>query len=469
MAAGAATGAPVVLLGDAVRFLGMAGHQGGAGPAQHPGASQDGHGVQRRQALQRETTAIATGKGRQRLAQRQPRQREHAQRQATRGQAIPRAQVQERPAHEAIAGAEQLQHADFLPPRLDVQAHGIADHQQRAEAQQRCQHQHEAPAKPQPCLQALAPERVVLDALGLPDAQINERSALSLLALLDLAPTIPWSQASNPLLGITPIMDWMRSKYKKSYKPNTRETVRRFTMHQFIAAGLAVYNPDDPTRAVNSPRVVYQISPKALALLRTFNTPGWNAALKNFKLAQPSLAAHYARERNLSLVPVTLGTGQEISLSPGAHNELVKSILDHFRRNWLPHGEAIYVGDTGEKWGHFDRQALTDLGVTLGDHGKIPDVVLYDRERNWLVLIESVTSHGPVNGKRHDELQELFRGATAGLVFVTAFPTRKLMARYLTVIAWETEVWCAEAPSHLIHFNGERFLGPYPATKQTHE
>jgi len=308
----------------------------------------------------------------------------------------------------------------------------------------------------------------VLDALGLPGGQLNERSALSLLALLDLAPTTPWSQAASPLMGITPIMDWMRIKYRKIYKPNTRETVRRFTMHQFIAAGVAVYNPDDPTRPVNSPRVVYQISPQALALLRTFDTPRWNAALAKFKLAQPSLAEHYARERNLSLVSVALGPGQEVSLSPGAHNELVKSILDHFRRHWLPQGEVIYVGDTGAKWGHFNRQALMDLGVTLEDHGKIPDVVIYDRKRDWLVLIESVTSHGPVNGKRHDELQALFRSATAGLVFVTAFPTRKLMARYLTAIAWETEVWCAEAPSHLIHFNGERFLGPYPATTGTH-
>ncbi len=145
-------------------------------------------------------------------------------------------------------------------------------------------------------------------------------------------------------------------------------------------------------------------------------------------------------------------------LSPGAHNELARAILDQFLPRWLPGGAAIYVGDTGGKWGHFDRDALSKLGVTLEDHGKIPDVVLYDRRRNWLVLVECVTSHGPVNGKRHDELQDLFRNATAGLVYVTAFPTRKLMAKYLTEIAWETEVWCAEAPSHLIHLDGERFL-----------
>jgi hypothetical protein len=40
------------------------------------------------------------------------------------------------------------------------------------------------------------------------------------------------------------------------------------------------------------------------------------------------------------------------------------------------------------------------------------------------------------------------------------------MSRYLGEIAWETEVWVADAPSHLIHFNGERFLGPYDGGRQ---
>ncbi len=91
----------------------------------------------------------------------------------------------------------------------------------------------------------------------------------------------------------------------------------------------------------------------------------------------------------------------------------------------------------------------------------MPDVVLYYADRNWLVLVEAVTSHGPVDGKRHTELAKLFMGAKAGLVYVTAFPNRTTMSRYLGEIAWETEVWVADAPSHLIHFDGERFLGPY--------
>jgi hypothetical protein len=127
----------------------------------------------------------------------------------------------------------------------------------------------------------------------------------------------------------------------------------------------------------------------------------------------------------------------------------------------VPGAVLVYAGDTGKKWGYFDAVLLAKLGVNVDAHGKMPDVVLLYPERNWLVLVESVTSHGPVGGKRHAELAKLFAGSTAGLVYVTAFPSRVIMSRYLDEIAWETEVWVADAPSHLIHFNGERFLGPY--------
>ena len=121
----------------------------------------------------------------------------------------------------------------------------------------------------------------------------------------------------------------------------------------------------------------------------------------------------------------------------------------------------IYVGDTGDKWGYFDAELLSKLGVTVDIHGKMPDVVFYYAKGNWLLLIEAVTSHGPVDAKRHHELAQLFSGAEAGLVYVKAFPNRAVMAKYIGDIAWETEVWISDAPSHLIHFDGEKFLGPY--------
>jgi len=303
----------------------------------------------------------------------------------------------------------------------------------------------------------------ILISLGLPRAQQNERSALCLLALLNLTPDKKWALAEAPLMGITPVMDWVREHYDKEYAPNTRETVRRQTIHQFVDAGIALYNPDLLDRPVNSPKAVYQIEPATLELLRSFGTSAWHDKLTDYLAQRETLIAKYAKEREQNRVPVQIAQGKKITLSPGEHSELIRAIIEEFGPRFAPGSVLIYAGDTGEKWGYFDAAMLSDLGVDVDSHGKMPDVVLYDTERSWLLLVESVTSHGPVDGKRHAELAHLFSGAKAGLVYVTAFPGRAIMARYLSEIAWETEVWVAEAPSHLIHFNGERFLGPYIA------
>lgn len=305
--------------------------------------------------------------------------------------------------------------------------------------------------------------RKALLALGLPGAQQNERSALCLLALLDLRPQRDWAKAGNPLVGITPMMDWIERYYHKKYAPNTRETVRRQTMHQFVDAGLAVYNPDKPGRPVNSPAAVYQIESSTLALLRSIDKRAWHKNLTAYLAERGTLAQRYAREREQLLIPVRIAPGKTIKLSPGAHSELIQAIIESFAARFVPGAALIYAGDTGDKWGYFDAPLLAKLGVEIESHGKMPDVVLHDQERNWLVLIEAVTSHGPVDGKRHAELAHVFEKSKAGLVYVTAFPDRALMSRYVSQIAWETEVWVANAPSHLIHFNGERFLGPHQA------
>jgi hypothetical protein len=303
-------------------------------------------------------------------------------------------------------------------------------------------------------LQALA-------SLGLPRAQQNERSALCLLALLDLQPSQSWSDAKNPLMGITPIMDWVRDHYGKKYAPNTRETFRRQTMHQFVDAGFVLYNPDKPDRAVNSPAAVYQVEPSALDLLRCFGTEAWHSNLSLYLSRRETLVARYASERKQNRIPVTIAPGKSVTLSPGEHSELISAIIEEFGARFVPGGKLIYAGDTGDKMGYFDAVLLGELGVTVDAHGKMPDVVLYCTKRQWLILAEAVTSHGPVDGKRHAELARLFSKATPGIVYVTAFPNRSIMSRYLGDIAWETEVWVADAPSHLIHFNGERFLGPH--------
>lgn len=301
----------------------------------------------------------------------------------------------------------------------------------------------------------------VLEVLGLPRQQQNERSALTLLALLHLKPGDPWETASDPLMGITPMMEFFAQHYGKRYAPNTRETVRRQTVHQFVQAGLIVPNPDKPSRPTNSPKAVYQIEPSALKLFREFGGPTWDRQLQEYLRTGQTLKKMYAREREMRRIPVRLSQDHEIKLSPGGQNTLVTRIIQDFCPLFTPGGHMIYVGDTQQKWAYFDSDGLLKLGVTVEEHGKMPDVVVHYREKNWLVLIEAVTSHGPVNPKRRQELKKLFAGSKAPVVYVTAFLDRRGMIKHLDDISWETEVWVAESPTHLIHFNGERFLGPY--------
>jgi hypothetical protein len=293
------------------------------------------------------------------------------------------------------------------------------------------------------------------------DERSNERSALTLLALLQLRPGDDWLDAANPMIGIRALMDWIRDEYHRAYAPNSRETIRRFTLHQFADALLVEQNPDQPDRPVNSPKWNYQVTVEALAVIRTFRSAAFDAALRDYLVEAPGLKARYAAARALNRLPISLPSGELFTLSPGGQNVLIKQIVEEFCPRFTPGGQVLYVGDADAKFSIFDGDWLGNLGIVLDRHGKLPDVVVYMPDKNWLVLFEAASSHGPVDAKRRGELAFLFKGATPGLVYVSCFPNRKEMRKYLDRIAWETEVWCAEDPTHLIHFNGERFLGPY--------
>jgi adenine-specific DNA-methyltransferase len=311
--------------------------------------------------------------------------------------------------------------------------------------------------------QKLNEARHILEALDFLRLQLNNRSALILLALLNMQAQKSWDQAENPLLRTKEIIAWSKDYYDVHYAPNTRETIRKDTLHYFADAALIVQNPDEPNRPINSPKWCYQVEPEALELIRSFGSPQWETKLATYKQQREGLKQRYAKIRQDQQVQVLLEQSESYQLSPGEHSDLIKAIITDFRQNFAPNSKVLYIGDTGNKWAHFDQASFQALGIQLDPHGKMPDVVIYDQARQWLILVESVTSSGTVDGKRHAELSRLFANQQAGLVYVTAFPDRQLMRRYLDSISWESEVWIAEAPDHLIHFNGERFLGPYGA------
>ena len=271
----------------------------------------------------------------------------------------------------------------------------------------------------------------VLRALGLPREQQNERSALTVLAVLDLSPTDPWEAAGRPAHRCDTDHGVGRDQLRAHVRPEHQRddsAASRSTSSSTRAWWSPI--PTNPIGAVNSPRYCYQIEPEAHALLKTFGTGRWDTILARYLERQPELRVKYAQFREMRKIPLVLRDGVEIGLTPGGQNELVGQVINEFCPRFIPGGEPVYVGDAGPKWAFFDRDLAVELGIAVDEHGKMPDVVIYDREREWLFLIEAVTSHGPVNAKRMVELKALLASAEPGLVFVTAFPDRRTFLRF---------------------------------------
>lgn len=309
-------------------------------------------------------------------------------------------------------------------------------------------------------LKKLKEAQEILEALGLPSAQQNEISGYTLIALCGLKKRDSWGKASSQSKTVTKgIMDYLKEVFGKVYAPNTRETVRRQVLHQFVQARLADYNPDNPTLPTNSPRAHYALTKAALKTIRAFGTSRWKKSVKQFASTQGSLVKTYQRTRKMKKISVRLSDGRKYSLSPGKHNEVQAAVVEEFGPRFAPGATLLYLGDTADKSLFVDDNSFAKLGVKIS-HDKLPDVVFYDSKKRWLYLIEVVTSHGPVSPKRTVELEAMFSKAKVGIIYVSAFPDMAEFRKHMKEIAWETEIWLAEMPDHMIHFNGDRFLGP---------
>ena len=250
----------------------------------------------------------------------------------------------------------------------------------------------------------------------------------------------------------------MRDTFGRDYAENTRENVRRQVIHQLEQAGVVARNPDNPDLATNSPLTHYGLTDEALFVIRSYQSSEWESELRDFRANQGALREKYQRRRKMREIPIRISSGEEFRLSPGSHNRLQAQIIEEFGPRFAPGAALLYLGDAARKLLHLDREKLARLGVILTEHDKLPDVVLYGKERNWLFLVEAVTSHGPVSPKRVAELEITLKNCVATRIYVSAFPDFRQFKRHANDIAWETEVWIAEIPDHMIHFDGEKFL-----------
>jgi hypothetical protein len=268
-------------------------------------------------------------------------------------------------------------------------------------------------------------------------------------------------------LRIHDVLAFIGAAYGKVYAENTRETIRRQVLHQFEQARIVDRNPDDPTLSTNSPRTHYALSRSAVAVLRVQGTPRFVKHAAAFVRRHGALLDAYRAARTHHLVPLEMPGGLRLLLSPGRHNELQAVIVQEFGPRFAPGGRVLYLGDAANKTLHIESQTLEWLGIPVTKHDKLPDVVLYLENRRWLFLIEAVTSHGPVSPKRRFELERVLRNCQLVRLYVSAFPDFREFKRHLTNIAWETEVWLAELPDHMIHYNGDKFLGPSARNRET--
>lgn len=295
--------------------------------------------------------------------------------------------------------------------------------------------------------------KATLNEVGFPSQMQADVCIYSILALAGIKKATPWKKATNEWMRIHDIIQFANNHYYRGYAENSRETFRKQALHNFRYAAMV----EDNGKATNSPNYRWRITDEFLKVLRSIDEN--NSALLDFKEKHISLVELYSSKRTLKKMPVKINGGN-YTFSPGKHNELQKAIIEEFAPRFAPNSECLYVGDTTNKDLFKDEKRLKDLGFEITLHDKMPDVVLYREEKNWIYFIEAVTSVGPMDGKRIVDLKEMTKNVSAGIIFVTAFLDSKTYKSFVDKLAWDTEVWIATMPDHMVHLNGDRFLGP---------
>ena len=315
-------------------------------------------------------------------------------------------------------------------------------------------------------LQILAAAGIDINALT---PRRKHRLALALLALSNIRPQDDWPDAAvwgsseHSLTSRETITFW-NTHYGENLSSGSYDDVRRVDFVHLREAGLAVQSAANPDASTNNPTRRWAVAQSAGRLTREFGTRQWERAVDKFIAEQGTLADRTNRYRDLQRhgVVITLSNGCMLQLTPGPHNDLQREVVENFFPRFAPDSEILYLGDATQKILYRDDQRLNALGFFDLEHGRLPDIVAFDSTRNWILLVEAVHSSNPMTQLRHLELERLTTDCSHPRVYVSAFGTRASFRQWISDIAWETEVWIADAPDHLIHFDGEKFLGPYP-------
>jgi len=308
----------------------------------------------------------------------------------------------------------------------------------------------------------------ILQSVGIPFDNISPRAlqkmAMSFLAVAGV--TKSWKDAKgqneNRHLTTREIIKVINDNYEEHISSGSYDDIRRKSLKLLVLSDLIVNSAKNPSASTNDPTRGYSLNTEFRNLITYYNTVQWPIKLKLFLKNRPLLSEILERKRNIPKIPIKLPGEIFLEFSKGEHNQLQREIIEEFLPRFGAGSEVLYIGDTSNKFLHKLDSQLKNLGLTISNE-ELPDIVAYSKEKNWLYLIEAVYSSGPMSEERVLELKTLLKDGTAELIFVTAFISRTDFKKYILDIAWETEVWTADNPDHLVHFNGDKFLGPYNA------
>lgn len=303
----------------------------------------------------------------------------------------------------------------------------------------------------------------VLDQVGVPmdgTDRRKEKMAMACLAVGGIKTSFSEVKSSNDgrFLKTRDIIDFENENYSESISSGSYDDIRRKDLLFPVEAGVVINSGNIDIQAVNNPTRGYALAPHFAKLLINYQTNNWSNALELYKKHSIQLAEELKRKRALERIPITISPGVELNLSTGEHNVLQKKIIEDFLPAFGMGAELLYVGDTEDKYLFLQEDKLKKIGFFGLEHEELPDIVAYSEEKNLLFMIEAVHSAGPMSEVRVRKLLRQLEGCHATLVFVTAFLDKKTFRKWVVDIAWETEVWIAEAPEHMIHFNGYKFL-----------
>jgi len=312
----------------------------------------------------------------------------------------------------------------------------------------------------------------IIKSIGIPVREMTkrrrERLALALLAVARLTPSMAWNEAKSYFTGgpnpITTreIIKFWNTHYGEKIADSSYDDVRRKDLIYLVEAGLVEKSAANPMADTNDGTRGYAVGQDGLRLLQAYNTDDWEDTLVHFRDRMGVLGDRLSKAREFKKVPVTLPNGEIIKLSPGSHNRIQKAVVEEFLPRFAQGTiELLYLGDTEKKILCLENDKLLSLGISTLEREMLPDILAYEEERNWLFTIEAVHSSNPINSMRHMKLKEFMENCTASVIYVSAFENMKMFAKFAKDISWETEVWVADNPDHMIHFDGDRFLGPY--------